>query len=453
LGATLTGELGGARRLNRVLTLAPDGPGRLMAIIARSDIRSQRARIGVRATRNGHATDAQRQIVRQDPFHQAGDGPRIRAAFVMEQVLGHVTWYQNLRGAVTELDSVDADWIETQLFDEHGLIEHLPVLPSYVRAGLRARVEVRRALARTPADVLVFNTQKPAIFCQPELRRIPSILMTDVTPLQYDRMAGLYGHSVDANPLERLAKHWTNVLNFRLAKMVIPWSNWAADSVINEYGVPRERVEVIPTGLDTSYWQPGTAERDHERLWLLFVGGNFERKGGRLLLDVFRGLGLQAHAELHIVTRDPVEPTPGVVVHHNIGNNSLELLRLYQASDVFVLPTMADCFSNASIEAMAVGLPVIATNMGGIPDIVEHGTTGLLVEPADGLDLAAALTRLSNSRSDRESFGKAARERALRLFDARINAGRILELVERVHAEQFHRNSVAFWERQDSLAG
>ena len=166
--------------------------------------------------------------------------------------------------------------------------------------------------------------------------------------------------------------------------MVVPWSNWAADSIINEYGVPRERVQVIPTGLDTSYWQPGTAEREHERLRLLFVGGNFERKGGRLLLDVFRGLDLQARAELHIVTRDPVESAPGVVVHHNIDNNSLDLLRLYQASDVFVLPTMADCFSNASIEAMAVGLPVITTNMGGIPDIVEHGKTGLLVEPGDG---------------------------------------------------------------------
>ena len=371
----------------------------------------------------------------------------------MEQVLGHVTWYQNLRRAVTGLDSIDADWVETRLWDEHGLIERISVLPSYVRGGLRARVEVGRALAHAPADVLVFNTQKPAIFCQTEMRRIPSILMTDVTPLQYDRMAGLYGHAVGANSMARLAKHWTNVLNFRLAKMVVPWSNWAADSIINEYGVPRERVQVIPTGLDTSYWQPGIAERQHERLRLLFVGGNFERKGGRLLLDVFRGLDLQARAELHIVTRDPVESAPGVVVHHNIGNNSLDLLRLYQASDVFVLPTMADCFSNASIEAMAVGLPVITTNMGGIPDIVEHGKTGLLVEPGDGQELAAALTHLTDSQYERESFGKAARARALHLFDARINAARILGLVERVHEERVQRNSMAPGKRQDSLAG
>ena len=153
------------------------------------------------------------------------------------------------------------------------------------------------------------------------------------------------------------------------------------------------------------------------------------------------------------MTRDPVESAPGVVVHHNIDNNSLDLLRLYQASDVFVLPTMADCFSNASIEAMAVGLPVITTNMGGIPDIVEHGKTGLLVEPGDGQELAAALTQLTHSQSERESFGKAARERALRLFDARINAGRILGLVKRVHAERVQRNSLAPRKRQGSLAG
>jgi glycosyltransferase involved in cell wall biosynthesis len=370
----------------------------------------------------------------------------------MEQVLGHVTWYQNLRGAVTDLDRINAHWVETWLFDEHGLIENLPLVPSYVRAGLRARAEVRRALAQARTDVLVFNTQKPAILCQPEMLRIPSILMTDVTPLQYDRMADLYGHSADRNPIVRLAKHWTNVLNFSLAKMVVPWSNWAADSLINEYGVPRDRVQVIPTGLDTSYWQPCVTARSGERLRLLFVGGNFERKGGRLLLDVFRSLGLHTQVELHIVTRDPVEPSPGVVVHRNIGNNSLELLRVYQEADVFVLPTLADCFSNASIEAMAVGLPVIATNMGGIPDIVEHGTTGLLVEPGNGQDLAAALTWLTGSPAEREAFGRAARERALRHFDARTNASRILALVERVYAERLESSSLTRRRYRKSLA-
>jgi glycosyltransferase involved in cell wall biosynthesis len=363
--------------------------------------------------------------------------PRPRVTFIMEQVLGHITWYQNLRGAVTALDQVDPRWVETKLFNEHGFIEHIPGLPMYLRAGLRARLDVRGALAQAPVDVLVFNTQKPAIFCQPEMRRIPTILMTDVTPIQYDRMAALYQHSVDFNPFVRLIKHHTNVLNFRLAKAVILCSSWAAESVVNEYGVPRERVHVIPVGLDTTYWQPEPVDGWRpDRVRLLFVGGNFERKGGPLLLDVFRSLDLHKRAELHIVTRDPVESAPGVVVHRDITNNSLELLRLYQAADLFVLPTMADCFSNASIEAMAVGLPVIATDVGGIPDIVKHGTTGLLVPPGDGQGLAAALGWLTNSPAERQAFGKAARAHVVRHFDARTNAARILGLVRCVYAER-----------------
>ena len=373
--------------------------------------------------------------------------------FIMEQVLGHITWYQNLREAVTGLNSVDANWVETTLFDKRGVIEQLPGVPGYVRAGVRARLDVRRALGRTQADVLVFNTQKPAIFCQPEMRRIPTILMTDVTPFQYARMADLYEHSVSVNPAVRLVKHWTNVLNFHLAKVVVPWSNWAAHSVINDYGVPPERVHVVPSGVDTLHWKPASVKPGHDRLRLLFVGGNFERKGGRQLLDAFCGLGLHTRAELHIVTRDPVACPPGVVVHHNVKNNSSDLLNLYQSADIFVLPTMADCFSIASIEAMAVGVPVITTSMGGIPDIVESGTTGFLVKPGDATDLAAALTRLTSDEATRNAFGKAARERTLRHFDARTNAKRILGLVEHVHQERYGTSRLAFGTSAERLAG
>jgi starch synthase len=209
-------------------------------------------------------------------------------------------------------------------------------------------------------------------------------------------------------------------------------STWVADSLIREYGVKPERVHVIPIGIDTDYWSPAPAwEREpHERPRLLFVGGHFERKGGQLMLDAFRSMRLHERAELHIVTRDRIDPEPGVIVHRGMQNNSLELRQLYRQADVFVLPTLADCYSNASLEAMGAGLPVISTAMGGIPDIVDHGRTGFLLEPGDGQQLAEAMRLLVENREARVQFGTSARQRALTRFDSRLNAAKLLDLCE-----------------------
>jgi glycosyltransferase involved in cell wall biosynthesis len=353
---------------------------------------------------------------------------RLRIGFVMEQVLGHVTWYQNLRRAVDTLDTVEARWVETTLYDSRGLLERIPGVPGYVRAGARAWLDVHRGLRGRPCDVLLFNTQKAAMLCQRDMLRTPTMLMTDVTPLQYDRLAGLYDHAVDANPAIRALKHQINVVNFRLARALIPSSTWTRDSMIHDYGVPPERIHVIPIGVDTNYWCPAGDRSPSDRVRLLFVGGHFQRKGGQLLFDVFRDLRLADRAELHVVTRDTVEPAPGVVVHRNLDNNTPELRRLYQESDAFVLPTLADCFGNASLEAMAAGLPVITTAMGGIPDIVEHGTTGYLLPPHDGRQLGEALLRVVDDASHRQGLGAAGRQRAVARFDAQTNAARILDV-------------------------
>jgi glycosyltransferase involved in cell wall biosynthesis len=351
----------------------------------------------------------------------------------MEQVLGHVTWYQNLRRAVDvigEQYGVQARWVETAMYRPHGRLERLRGVPPVVKASGRALIDTLHGLRDWPHDVLFFNTQKAAALCQWQLLTRPTVLMTDVTPAQYDRMAGLYEHALDDNPLVQRLKHDANVLNLRLAAALVAWSKWTRDSFVADYGIPAEKIHVIPPGVDIEYWESHGPRPDSERVQLLFVGGNFERKGGRLLLDVFTRLSLQDRAELHVVTRDDVEGPPGVTVHRGLQNNSPELLGLYRRADVFVLPTLADCFSIASIEAMAAGLPVICTAMGGIPDIVEHGRTGYLLPPGDGVALGEALRRLIDDPQLRRSFSHAGRCRAVEHFDARRSAARILALAQ-----------------------
>ena len=379
------------------------------------------------ATRTSDRWPSDRAWSDVPPGHQPS-ARRLRIGFVMEENVGHTTWYQNLRGAVATLDSVEAQWVGTSLYNPDGLVERLPGVPGFVRGGARAYLDVRAGLRNWPRDLLLFNTQKTAMFSQWDMLRTPTILMTDVTPIQYDRMGDLYGHAAgDARPI-RAIKHAANVLNFRLARAVVGWSTWTRDSLVSDYGVPPDRVRVIPPGVDTQEWRPPELRLETDRVQLLFVGGNFVRKGGELLLDVFRESAMQDRADLHIVTRDSVEPMPGVKIHRNLTNNSPELLDLYRRADAFVLPTLADCFSIASIEAMAMGLPVVTTDMGGISDIVAHGITGYLISPGDRRELAGALDRLICDAPVRRAFGEAGRTRAVTRFDARVSASRLIDL-------------------------
>ena len=84
----------------------------------------------------------------------------------------------------------------------------------------------------------------------------------------------------------------------------------------------------------------------------------------------------------------------------------------HQYLDISVLCSLHEGFPNAIIEAMAAARPVVATNVGGIPDAVAHGETGLLVEPSDPAALAAAIGRLVEDPGLRARLGEAGRERA-----------------------------------------
>lgn len=364
---------------------------------------------------------------------------RLHIGLVILQAIGHITLTQNLQRVLVDRGDVDVRWVKTSLYRRGGLPERLPGLPASVRSSVRGLLEVRHLLNRWPCDVLLFNPQNPALFCQWYLLRVPSILMTDATPCQYDRLGALYEHAADANPAVRALKHQVNVLNFRLARALVPWSTWTRDSMIRDYGVDPRRAHVIPPGVDTRWWRPTNRRPAGGRVGLLFVGGDFERKGGRLLLDVFTKLCLHERAELHIVTRSTLLPAPGVVVHQDISPNSPELRQLYHQADVFVLPTLADCFPIASIEAMAAGLPVISTAVGGIPDMIQSERTGYLLPPGDGRGLGEALVRLIDDVQHRHALGAAAREASVTRFDAHTNVLRILALARSISAERPRR--------------
>jgi glycosyltransferase involved in cell wall biosynthesis len=335
--------------------------------------------------------------------------------YVMEQTLGSITHYLNLRREESAAVGPPPRWLPIEYAQGR--------LPWTLSGSLLARRAVRPVLDEV--DGLFFHTTTIALLCADYNRRKPSVISSDGTPLNKRDMREAYGLRPEDGTAERIKRALYRRL-FRGARGFVAWSSWTKASFVNDYGCRDEDVAVIPPGIHLDEFAPG--DRAHELPRILFVGRDFARKGGALLLDVFRKR-LRGRAELCLVTRAPLQSEPGVTVHHNLGANSDALRRLYATSDIFALPTRADCFPLVCMEALAAGLPLVASGIGGIPDAVREGVTGHLVAPDDAAALGDALESLVANPSRRRQMAQACRDEAARRFEARSNARRLFEFV------------------------
>lgn len=373
-----------------------------------------------------------------------------RFGFVLQQVLGWVAAYQNFRRYVEQDSTVAPVWTEVTHIKPGGLLERLPLVPRRVTGTVRGLLQVHEGLGDLPFiggasshgygyDAVLFNGHALCLTARRFLKRVPAIVATDVTPLQLDAMAEYYDRPpMRDTPFTRY-KHRAYTDVFRSARLLAPWSAWTGQSLVRDYGVPEERIVVVPPGVDVERWTPAepgvrlaSLERSGGLPRILFVGGHFQRKGGDLLLDWFLHKG-RGRCELHIVTRTPPElpePVPGLHIYTGLEANDPRLMDLYREAHLFVLPTLADCFGVASIEAMAMGLPVITTAVGGVPEIVDNGVQGYIVAPNDGHALAERLELLVADEAKRLAMGEAARAKVLQRFDARANAQTMIALMK-----------------------
>ncbi len=217
--------------------------------------------------------------------------------------------------------------------------------------------------------------------------------------------------------------------SIRGVDLFVPWSEWGGTVLREDCGIRPEKIHPIHVGIDLEKWQEQPYPPPSV-LKILFVGGDFERKGGKLLLDAFLRLP-PGRAELHLVTQAQLSGLPpGVSVYNGVTQESPLLRGLYENSHVFALPTEADYSSFASLEAMATGRAVISTRTGGVTDIVEDGETGFLIPPKDGEALLQRLSLLLETPALCRQMGRAGRRRAEIHFSGETNVPRILEAMK-----------------------
>ena len=344
-------------------------------------------------------------------------------------VAGVRTQWENMRPYILKRPDVRAHVVEIHPYKLGGMLEMLPIIPAMVKGNVRC-VLSSVALFRPPRlDALwVFDIRSalPFLLSKGMLQRTAIIAATDATGAQQAEFGAFYARTVNTRLLGR-ARNALDAFCWRRATVVNPWSEWAARSLIDDYGVPPQKIQVLAPGIDLKRWPLLARHRSSvDVVRLLFVGGAFGRKGGDLLLDVFANR-LRGRFELHVVTRDDVPALPGVRVYRNFSPNDPGLRDLYARCDIFVLPTRADCSPLASLEAMATGLPVITTAIGGIPEIVAEGRSGFLIAPDDDTALAERVEMLAASAEMRARMGLEGRRIVEARFDAAQNTGILLD--------------------------
>jgi len=229
------------------------------------------------------------------------------------------------------------------------------------------------------------------------------------------------------------------LLNLDRVSRAYGFSRWARGLNIR-WGADPSKIDVVYPGFPT----PPAVDRSGRSVFtFLFVGTDFERKGGFEVVAAFAELaGRRPEARLTLVCPEPAEANPDRAVHSWVAParrqrvlallaelerekkvvrrpllpRSVLFAEAYPAADAFVMPSHAEGFGFTNVEALSFGLPVVSSKVGAIPEPVAEGRTGFLVPPGDVSALAAAMERLVAEPAHVRRLGEAARADFLSRF-------------------------------------
>jgi glycosyltransferase involved in cell wall biosynthesis len=352
--------------------------------------------------------------------------------FIMSTEVGLRTQFINWKSGLTPDLGINPEWIVIDWARNHSIVGRIPLLPIELKARTLAEMQLRTGLRKGPFDALFVAQERMFHGTNGFLFKQDFFITADVTAKQLEAFGSLYNMGPRGPVVYEQHKHRERRERFRHARALFPWSRWAADSMVNDYGANPDTIHIIPPGVDPEQWNMKIHRSRMERrgpVNILFVGGDFYRKGGDLLLDWAQRTN-RKDWQLHLVTRDlVVPPHPSVRVYTRFGPNDPGLRDLYASADIFVLPSRGDCYSLAAIEAMAATLPVILTRTGGTSDIIQDGKTGYLIDVEDGRALGERLEHLLDNPAVRSSLACAARADAEQRYDSRTNIRRTVGLM------------------------
>lgn len=243
----------------------------------------------------------------------------------------------------------------------------------------------------------------------------------------------------------RKEKSWRNT-----PIVVVATSNWLAEMARSSSLFKNQRIEVIPNGIDTEKYKPINKEvaratynlpqDKHLILFSAFSAISDKRKGNQFLvqaLKIMTQAGLGSSIELVIIgaSRPENPPDLGMKVHY-MGHlhDEISQVLLYSAADVVVAPSMQENLSNTVMESLACGTPVVAFNIGGMPDMIDHQINGYLATPFEPSDLANGIEWVLENKFRHDMLSQSSRKIAEERYALKIVANTYLELYKSILA-------------------
>lgn len=332
-----------------------------------------------------------------------------------------------------------------QEFKRHkrGLLACVQDVPVLAWQALRERRFDRNNLLYAPATARylqrlahhIADRLKPVFTMQTTTRfnagggRLPHFTVVDVTLAAVREQYRTLYHSSDIS-LDRLHAFQQQVYDDSNA--VFAMGRYVRDSLVHDYRVAPHCAVAIGAGPNIRLGARSDVAASQK---ILFVGTDWQRKGGPTLLAAFRRLRLQhPQAELEIVGCTPEIDEPDVKVVGRVPRE--ELHRHFTQARVFALPTLLEAFGIVFVEALHFGLPIVGTNIGAVPEMVADGVNGYVVPPGDADAVADALIRLFADDALAARMGAASHDRAARFTWE--HAGKLMgdKMLSLAHADQ-----------------
>lgn len=239
---------------------------------------------------------------------------------------------------------------------------------------------------------------------------------------------------------ERKRKSWSKMTNLVIAAP----SRWLAKCAGESVLFGRFRIEVLPNGIDHNRFHPmdhAVARRilglPEDKKLILFGAGSAtsdKRKGFHLLVEALKHLESQVNPldyELVVFGSSSGDDSFEMKTHY-LGNlhDEISMALVYAATDVFVAPSLEDNLPNTVLESLSCGTPVVAFNIGGIPDMVSHEKNGFLATPFDPTELARGLLWVSKDERRWKELSEEARTTIVGKFTLQCSARSYLDLYE-----------------------